>query len=154
MTEAELTCGECTVCCEVLRVDELDKPAGLLCEHCDAGTGCTIYDKRFEICRTYQCLWLQGVLGDRPELRPDRCGVLFQYTECLIPDTHQVQAIAIREDISDLAREMTQRMSETELVTLCLGKQRMVIGPKAKTEHLHRLLVEQGVDAEHETLSM
>lgn len=151
---SELSCGECTVCCEVLRVDELNKPSGTLCEHCVTSKGCRIYETRFEICRTYRCMWLQGVFGNRPELRPDRSGVLFQYSKCAIPDTHQVQAIAIRDDIGEPAKEMVQRMSETELVTLCFGKQRMVLGPKEKTEALQRRLAELGVEVEHDTMVM
>ena len=142
------TCTPCTVCCEVLKVDELDKPAGVRCEHCDPEKGCTIYDKRFPICREYQCLWLKGAFGPRTDLRPDQCGVIFQYTECLIPNTLQVQAIAIRDDISPLTRQAIDRMSETALVTLCYGQQRVVVGPKRKTDQLRQLLAERGINTE------
>lgn len=64
-------CGECSLCCTVLRVDELAKLGGVDCVHQNAsGPGCAIHAQRPGICRAYRCLWLQGGLGD--EDRPDR----------------------------------------------------------------------------------
>ena len=39
-------CGECTVCCKVLLIDdpEFQKLPGVLCPNCKAGAGCQIYD--------------------------------------------------------------------------------------------------------------
>lgn len=65
-------CGSCSVCCSVLRVDELSKPAGRDCAHQRAEGGCAIHDSRPPVCRGYHCLWLQGGLED--EERPDRTG--------------------------------------------------------------------------------
>ncbi len=51
------------------------KLPGVLCEHCDAGKGCSIYDARPKICRTYHCLWRS--LPEMDEAwRPDRSDVL------------------------------------------------------------------------------
>lgn len=69
---AERSCGPCSACCTVLRVDELAKPAGVDCEHQRAGGGCGIHESRPPICRAYHCLWLQGGLED--DERPDRTG--------------------------------------------------------------------------------
>lgn len=79
---AERSCGACSACCTVLRVDELAKPAGVDCEHQrrDCGgedgdspsAGCGIHETRPPICRAYHCLWLQGGLED--DERPDRTG--------------------------------------------------------------------------------
>ncbi len=63
-------CGECSLCCTLLRVDELDKLGGIPCVHQDVGEkGCSIHAERPEICRAYRCLWLSGGLeeGDRPD---------------------------------------------------------------------------------------
>lgn len=52
-------CGSCSLCCKVLRIEELDKPAGGWCPYCTAGRdGCKIYDGRPKSCRTFQCAWL------------------------------------------------------------------------------------------------
>lgn len=65
-------CGSCSLCCTVLRVDELAKPAGRDCVHQRVPTGCAIHASRPGICRSYRCLWLQGGLED--DERPDATG--------------------------------------------------------------------------------
>lgn len=72
---ASRSCGACSHCCTVLRVDELGKRAGLDCVHQrrERGEqGCGIHATRPSICRSYHCLWLQGGLED--DERPDRTG--------------------------------------------------------------------------------
>jgi len=66
------SCGTCSHCCTVLRVDELAKSAGRDCVHQRGRAGCGIYETRPSICRGYKCLWLQGGLGD--DERPDATG--------------------------------------------------------------------------------
>jgi uncharacterized protein len=54
-------CGRCSLCCNLLYVIELNKPANTWCPHCRPGHGgCTIYDTRPSICRTYACGWLMS----------------------------------------------------------------------------------------------
>lgn len=65
-------CGACSLCCSVLRVDELGKRAGVDCVHQRGREGCAIHATRPSICRAYECLWLQGGLEDAE--RPDRTG--------------------------------------------------------------------------------
>jgi Fe-S-cluster containining protein len=65
-------CGTCSLCCSVLRVDELEKPAGRDCRHQRGTNGCAIHATRPTICRSYRCLWLQGGLED--DERPDAIG--------------------------------------------------------------------------------
>jgi hypothetical protein len=53
------TCGDCSLCCKLARVDELDKPAGVWCRHCAPGRGgCTIYETRPNVCRNWACSWI------------------------------------------------------------------------------------------------
>jgi hypothetical protein len=73
---------ECTLCCRLMDVDELDKPADKWCEHCQVGTGCRIYEDRPKTCRGWSCQWLAR--PDRypeEELRPDRCSFLLDITK-------------------------------------------------------------------------
>jgi hypothetical protein len=49
-------CGNCTMCCKLLAVEALEKPAGVMCKH--ACGKCAIYEERPTGCRTYSCLWL------------------------------------------------------------------------------------------------
>jgi hypothetical protein len=62
-------CGACSLCCTLLRVDELAKLGGTPCLHQRAEGGCAIHPRRPQICRRYRCLWLAGALeeGDRPD---------------------------------------------------------------------------------------
>jgi Fe-S-cluster containining protein len=69
---AARSCGTCSHCCSVLRVDELAKPAGQDCRHQRGEQGCGIHAQRPAICRGYRCLWLQGGLEE--DERPDRTG--------------------------------------------------------------------------------
>lgn len=68
------SCGSCSLCCTVLRVDELAKPAGRDCIQQRADGGCAIHATRPTICRAYHCLWLQGGLEE--DERPDRIGAV------------------------------------------------------------------------------
>jgi hypothetical protein len=68
------SCGACSLCCTVLRVDELAKLGGTPCLHQRAEGGCAIHPRRPAICRRYRCLWLQGGLD--PGDRPDRLGAV------------------------------------------------------------------------------
>jgi hypothetical protein len=40
---ASKQCGDCTLCCKVMAIEMLAKPAGAWCPHCTAKRGCTIY---------------------------------------------------------------------------------------------------------------
>jgi hypothetical protein len=69
---ATRSCGTCSHCCTVLRVDELAKPAGRDCVNQRGEQGCSIHESRPAVCRGYRCLWLQGGLEDAE--RPDQTG--------------------------------------------------------------------------------
>ena len=47
------TCGSCTLCCKVVGIAELKKPADVWCGHCNKAKGCRIYDTRPQVCRKY-----------------------------------------------------------------------------------------------------
>ncbi len=85
-----MSCGSCTLCCRLLEVREIDKPAGHACTHIDKQRGgCRIYAERPGACRSFECLWLQSQA--RPgqqmpaELRPDRSHVVFVMDAMVIP---------------------------------------------------------------------
>jgi len=52
------TCGDCTLCCKVMAIEQLAKPISSWCPHCRPGRGCLIYANRPAECRTFSCLWL------------------------------------------------------------------------------------------------
>jgi hypothetical protein len=51
-------CGDCTLCCKVMAIEELAKPAGLWCSHCKPGRGCLIHANRPAECESFGCRWL------------------------------------------------------------------------------------------------
>jgi Fe-S-cluster containining protein len=74
---SQRACGECTLCCTLLRVDELRKLGGTPCVHlrrAPEAPGCGIHAERPGICRAYTCLWLSGALDEQD--RPDRLGAV------------------------------------------------------------------------------
>jgi hypothetical protein len=67
-------CGDCTLCCRLLPVRELAKPANTRCQH-QGNKGCAIYHRAgFPIsCAVWSCRWLTG--HDTADMqRPDRSG--------------------------------------------------------------------------------
>ena len=74
-TDPPRTCGDCSLCCTVLRVDPLRKLGGIDCVHQQPSAPCCqIHPKRPPICRAYSCLWLGGALDE--EDRPDKLGAV------------------------------------------------------------------------------
>lgn len=65
-------CDGCGLCCKVLRVDWLDKPAHRWCKH-SVPAGCGIHGSHPDLCRAFYCVWIDDTsLGH--EWRPDRTG--------------------------------------------------------------------------------
>lgn len=69
-------CGECSECCRHLIVDspELTKVAGHLCGACVEAKGCSIYQSRPQVCRSFVCSWQKLPLSS--EWRPDRSQIM------------------------------------------------------------------------------
>ena len=74
MADSKGVCGECTACCDVFPVPDLNKAANEKCIHCDAG--CTIYGDRPSVCSVFECAYLQSTAPTT--VRPDNCGVIFE----------------------------------------------------------------------------
>jgi hypothetical protein len=73
----EKSCGECTLCCKVMAIETLEKPAGAWCRHCRPGRGCLM---RPAECRDYACLWLiDNRLG--PEWKPSKSKLVLTTSE-------------------------------------------------------------------------
>lgn len=68
-------CGGCQVCCQVLEVAALKKPAWSTCTHQDR-FGCSIHPTRPFICRGFACNWAMGDPRLPERMRPDHAGLL------------------------------------------------------------------------------
>lgn len=88
--EGRRRCGSCTLCCRLLPVRTLEKPANTRCQHQRHGKGCRIYadlQLRVPECHTWTCRWLtQGdTLPGVP--RPDHAHFVID----VVPDFVTVQ---------------------------------------------------------------
>lgn len=59
------TCGECTMCCKLPAIPELNKKGGEWCTHCSTRKRCDSYDTRPDSCRRFYChFMLSDVLDE------------------------------------------------------------------------------------------
>lgn len=74
-------CGECSVCCYVGAVPELDKTSFVKCKHIQTSKcgSCKIFQQKNlpSTCSDYECAWKQNFGRDFD--RPDRNGVMFTH---------------------------------------------------------------------------
>lgn len=75
MLEPVRSCGTCTLCCKVMKIESAASPRGKWCQHCEKGMGCRIYATRPQECRDFYCSF---VLDDSmPEYwNPIICGMV------------------------------------------------------------------------------
>jgi len=72
VTDRQRQCGDCSLCCKLLGIPELEKPKDVWCPNFLAGTGCRIYVDRPPSCRSFVCRWLSDTsMG--PEWKPSTC---------------------------------------------------------------------------------
>lgn len=114
MSDAALAreCGACSLCCTLLRVDELNKLGGADCVHQRPEGGCRIHATRPGICRSYRCAWLQGRFD--PGDRPDRLGAVLDFVNRggqLMLQVHLARADAF--EGSPRLREIAGRQRES-----------------------------------------
>lgn len=128
-----MSCGTCTLCCKVMEIKELAKPADTWCSNCDVGKGCKVYATRPGSCGEFECVWLQTQDAPEPlgpELRPDICGVVLVGGEALLQahvDTDRPNAW--REGpVGDILAKVA---ASNRAVAIAIGKRR--IGLKGTT---------------------
>ena len=100
MEDEKNVCGECTLCCTMFPVKWLDKPPLTDCKHCVLNKGCSIQDTKEDECRDFDCMYVQ-VSNVPLELRPDKCGIIFEkYSDRIIYGTVNPKA-----EISDMGKQ-------------------------------------------------
>ncbi len=77
--DPDKACGDCTACCSLMAIPELDKPHFAACKHL-CKQGCSIYESRPDTCRDYTCLWRADIVKGDERRRPDILGVVFHVT--------------------------------------------------------------------------
>ncbi|MEZ5995242.1 MAG: hypothetical protein R3C25_05765 [Hyphomonadaceae bacterium] len=58
------SCGGCTLCCKLIDVPAVQKPALQWCKHCVIGEGCGIHKDRPSECRAFNCAYLVSAALD------------------------------------------------------------------------------------------
>lgn len=117
---ADRSCGDCTVCCTILKVDtpEFAKPAGTPCVHLCA-QGCSIHAIRPRICRTWFCAW-RRVAALPDAARPDRCGLLVSVN--FVPEPQNcLEGVSIHVRALPGSKAIENGMAAAVLDNLCQG---------------------------------
>jgi hypothetical protein len=126
-------CDGCTMCCKLLRVEELETPPLSWCPHCVAKSGCAIYVDRPTECRQFYCEYLlDASLGEH--WKPSRCKmvvVLEDHVGDLVihtdPDRpHVWPREPFRSDVSRWAR--TARRNGRQVI-VWEGERKIVVTP-------------------------
>ena len=128
-------CGSCTMCCKVLKIDELKKPAGRWCVNARAGVGCAIHFERPLSCRTFNCMWLTA--RDLPDVwRPDRARFVLsvESSGCLQVVCDPAQPAAWRREPyhAQIRRWAEHGMNIQKPVLLMIGERASVILPNTE----------------------
>jgi len=71
-------CGKCTLCCKIMEITELSKPAGQWCPNCRVGAGCTIYGQHPASCKGFRCGYLDGDVSE--EWRPNQSHLVVTFS--------------------------------------------------------------------------
>lgn len=129
---ADKSCGECGMCCKLLAIAEIEKPAGRWCPSFKRGAGCGVYDSRPGACRGFECLWLQSEkLDDR--WRPDRARFVM-YTE---DDDRRLRVVVDpdhplawkQEPYYSRLKAMSRRAYDGHELLVSIGDRRIVVFP-------------------------
>lgn len=133
------SCGDCHACCQFPAIDELSKPAGVLCSHV-VDEACEIYAERPAPCRAYTCLWIEGEF-EEPH-RPKDLGLVLDHPLALEqhPDYEGIHALCARELWPEarnglVASALLTRLARALVIRVSLHEGRSIlIGPQAKVE--------------------
>ncbi|MGY4451095.1 bacterioferritin-associated ferredoxin [Bradyrhizobium sp. i1.3.1] len=145
-------CGSCNACCDILEVAAVDKPVNQLCRHWQTGTGCTIYDRRPQMCRSFVCAWLQGHLDDA--WFPATSGIIVHFSQDAVnvtvddhcPDRWREEPYFSK--LVEWSLNGIRRIGNRGYATLVVSGENLV--PAARTHHRSRAdAVRNGVPAAH-----
>jgi hypothetical protein len=134
-------CGTCSLCCKVLSISELAKPAGQWCTHCRPGKGCGIHATRPFVCRGFYCEWMISK-GLGPEWRPEQAKFALFKTNGgrrLTAHVDPGYPAAWRrspyyENLKAWAVQAVQKTPEMDLVDVMIGEHVIVILPDREVD--------------------
>ena len=125
------SCGDCGLCCKLLGVAPIDKPAGRWCSHYSR-RGCGIYAQRPGPCSSFTCLWLDSERLDE-SWRPSKAKFVM-YTE---RDDKRLNIVVdpaaptawTREPYYSFIKRMSERAYDGHELVVSVGDRRIVVFP-------------------------
>jgi hypothetical protein len=115
-----------------LRIDEIDKPGGKWCEHCEIGVGCKVYADRPSQCANFYCGFLT-VANLAEEWRPSKCKIVLVEEPGVRLGVHvdpgRPSAWKSEPFYSHLKQEAANRLKATQQVVVYMGNHVTVILP-------------------------
>lgn len=134
MTTIQKTCGTCSICCKIVAVEDLAKPAHQWCIHNVPRKGCGIWGSHPEACKVWQCGWiLMPHLDER--WKPEKCGFVirtrFQIQQLVI-DVEPSKPNAWRQEpfFSEIHRWARKAPETGQQIVVCIGRRQIVIFPE------------------------
>ena len=136
MTNGRKECGDCSLCCKVLGIPELEKPKDRWCSNFKAGTGCGIYKDRPPSCRNFICRWLSDpTMG--PEWKPSVCKMVVDSRPSLFVvhvDPAVTRPWSAEPYMSVLKRLSAQGLTKGVIVTVIERRRTIVILPDREVD--------------------
>jgi hypothetical protein len=135
------------MCCKLLYVKELNKPAGKWCEHCLPGRGCGVYETRWDVCRDFKCSWL--LREEIPDSwRPDKSGFIIREmlgnAMCIDVEPDKPDSWRKKPFYDQIKRWSAQALAHRGSLVVTVGNKTTVVFPEAD--------VELGLSANAETI--
>jgi hypothetical protein len=136
MAEMSRQCGDCSLCCKVLGIPELEKPKDAWCPNFLAGTGCRIYADRPPSCRNFVCRWLSDTAMG-PEWKPNVCKMVVDSKPSLFVvhvDPAVTQPWRAEPYFSVLKRLSAQGLGKGTIVMVIERRRTIVILPDSEVD--------------------
>ena len=136
MTDSQRQCGDCSLCCKVLGIPELEKPKDSWCPNFAPGIGCRIYADRPPSCRNFNCRWLTDpTMG--PEWKPSLCKMVVDSRPSLFVvhvDPAATRPWSAEPYISVLKRLSAQGLTKGVIVMAIERRRTIVILPDCEVD--------------------
>ena len=134
-------CGTCSLCCKVLDIPELDKPASTWCTHCRPGKGCGIHTRQPISCRGFYCEWMISK-GLGSEWKPEQAKFVLSKTNGGRRLTAHVdpgypsawRRSPYYENLKAWAVQAARKTPEMDLVDVMIGLHVIVVLPDREVE--------------------
>lgn len=153
VNENNRVCGDCQACCYAPRLDEMKKPSFTRCRNQGEGE-CTDYDNRPDLCRKFECLWLQGHWEEND--RPDKSGMMLTcrdhekygpWVSLHVVSDEALQSKSNKEILIDLVKK-------TVVIEMQPRSMRMIGGPKERADKFMALSEDEQVPLHRNIVSL